>query len=284
MTVFISYAKEDEEIATKLYGDLQRLDADPWIDQEDLLPGQDWERAIQKAIKGSSFFLALLSQNSVGKRGYVQKELRTALDYLEQFPPDDIFVIPVRLDESEPQHERLARLHWVDLFPSYNEGLAKICRSMELEPPPAEEMPPQSTAQAPPSDQSMPDDVVNLIRENAKAQHPDDFSTQRYVIQNQTKAWEQLQDFSPEDLPEEITEAILTAARDDHPNDFSTQIYVARKEVDAWRQIRTLTSEEVPANVIHRIKQKAASDHPGDYSTQFYVIIKELAAWKQMNC
>ncbi len=46
------------------------------MDRKDILIGQNWQLAIQK----SSYFLALLSSNSVSKAGYVQKELRMALD------------------------------------------------------------------------------------------------------------------------------------------------------------------------------------------------------------
>jgi len=77
MQVFISYAREDYEIAERLYGDLgQRDGVRPWMDRKDILAGQNWRLAIQK----SSCFLALHSSDSVSKAGYVQKELRMALD------------------------------------------------------------------------------------------------------------------------------------------------------------------------------------------------------------
>jgi hypothetical protein len=84
---FISYAREDREIAQRLYGDLRTNLAQPWIDTEDLLGGQDWEPAITKAIQECSHFLALISSNSVNKKGFVQKELRHALELLQSFPP-----------------------------------------------------------------------------------------------------------------------------------------------------------------------------------------------------
>lgn len=31
--------------------------------------------------------------NSVGKRGYIQKELKLALNILDEFPPEDIYVL-----------------------------------------------------------------------------------------------------------------------------------------------------------------------------------------------
>ena len=45
-TIFISYANEDSEIAKKLYYDLKKEGFIPWIDFEDLKPGQNWKDAI----------------------------------------------------------------------------------------------------------------------------------------------------------------------------------------------------------------------------------------------
>jgi hypothetical protein len=127
---FISYAREDRETAQRLYQDLRASGATPWIDVEDILGGQEWKQEITRAIADSSHFIALLSINSVNKQGYVQKELRQALDLLDTFPPGHVFIIPVRIDESEPRHERLAELHWIDLFPRYDNGFSRLLRSL----------------------------------------------------------------------------------------------------------------------------------------------------------
>jgi cold shock CspA family protein len=126
--VFISYAKEDKGFAEKLYSDLQQAGVKPWLDYMDLIPGQRWEAAIKKAISDSSYFIAVLSSYSVGKKGYVQKEIRHALDIAEEYPEDEIFIIPVRIDECEPSFEGLRRLHRADLFPSYEKGLKELLR------------------------------------------------------------------------------------------------------------------------------------------------------------
>lgn len=126
--VFLSYAKEDCQFAHKLYLDLKRRGIRVWFDEVCLLPGQDWRREIKDAIHNSSYFLALLSSKSVSHIGYVQKELRIALDYLDLFPESSIFILPIRLDMCTPQHDKLKDLHWVDLFPdsNYQCGLQKI--------------------------------------------------------------------------------------------------------------------------------------------------------------
>ena len=133
MKVFISYAREDIEIARKLRDDLEKAGIKTWLDKEDLLPGQKWRDVISREIRESSYFIALLSSGSLSKHGFVQSELKKALDALKEFPSDQIFVIPVRIDDCKPQDEQLQNLHWADLFPSYENGLNKILRALGKE-------------------------------------------------------------------------------------------------------------------------------------------------------
>lgn len=130
--IFISYAKEDIEVAGRIYDDLRKAGLNPWFDRESLLPGQRWKSEIHKAIRNCRYFLALLSTQSVTKKGYVQKEIKEAIDVLDEFPESTVFIIPARINECSPSHERLHDLHWVDLFPSYEDGLAKILRVFEV--------------------------------------------------------------------------------------------------------------------------------------------------------
>lgn len=125
--VFVSYAKEDSGIAQAL---VQRLRTDgfaTWIDKDNLLPGQDWEHEIRTAIRESSAFLVLLSNGSVGKTGYLQREIREAVENAERMPEGRVFVIPVRLDDCHVPH-RLSRWHWVDLFS--HDGYDSLKRSL----------------------------------------------------------------------------------------------------------------------------------------------------------
>lgn len=105
--------------------------ANPWIDIENLLPGQHWRDEIKKAIRASRYFITVLSANSVSKRGYVQKEVAEAFDILEEFPESEIFIIPIRLDDCLPAHEKLGELHWANMFPIWENGLAKIISSIK---------------------------------------------------------------------------------------------------------------------------------------------------------
>jgi hypothetical protein len=125
-TAFISYARADAAYAKRLYNDLLDSGVTPWIDTECIRPGENWRAAIRRGIKECRYFLALLSQHSVARRGFVQKELRIALELLDEFPDTAVFIIPLRLDDCHPTAERLHDLHWLDMFPSWDDGLRRL--------------------------------------------------------------------------------------------------------------------------------------------------------------
>lgn len=124
--VFLSYAREDQKDAKNIFEDLRKHGVNIWADFDSLKPGSKWKTEIKKAIKESRYFLAVLSPNSVSKKGFVQKEMAMALDILDEFPEQDIYIIPIRLNECSPSHEKLKEIHWVDMFPSWNDGMNKI--------------------------------------------------------------------------------------------------------------------------------------------------------------
>ncbi len=127
--VFISYVREDFEIARKLSHDLRNAGVNTWLDEENILPGQNRKIEIRQAVKECSYFLILISQHSASDRGFFQKEQKIAFDILDEIPEGNIFIIPVRIDNVAPINERLMDIHHVDLFSSYySQGLEKILR------------------------------------------------------------------------------------------------------------------------------------------------------------
>lgn len=130
LRVFIAYASEDEEPAGRLYAALKRRGFSPWRDKEQLLPGQNWPRAIERAIELSDFCIACLSKNSIVKRGYFKSELRYAIELARRAPLDEVFVIPVRLDKCRMPSVIGDDTHYVDLFSDWERGIAKVIRAM----------------------------------------------------------------------------------------------------------------------------------------------------------
>lgn len=129
--VFIAYVEEDLAAAKKLYTALEQHGFHPWLDRKKLLPGQNWPRAIETAIQASNFFVACFSQRSTCKRGSFHSELRFALNCAAQVPLDEIFFIPVRLDQCVVPRNISRRIQYVDLFPDWHDGVGTVVAVMK---------------------------------------------------------------------------------------------------------------------------------------------------------
>jgi hypothetical protein len=127
LRVFLCHSSGDKPAVRDLYHRLRSDGIDPWLDEENLLPGQNWEREIPKAVRNCDVALVCLSESSVNKRGYVQKEIKFALDVADEQPEDAIFLIPLRLEECDVP-ERLRLYHWVNIYES--KGYEKLMRSL----------------------------------------------------------------------------------------------------------------------------------------------------------
>lgn len=113
--IFLCHASEDKSKIRSLYSWLRKDGRNIWLDEEKLLPGQDWDFEIRKAIKDSAIVLVCLSENSITKEGYVQKEIKFALDIADEKPEGTIYIVPIRLEKCEVP-KRLINRHWVDIF------------------------------------------------------------------------------------------------------------------------------------------------------------------------
>ena len=135
--IFLGHASEDKPRVRELYDQLTSRGFSPWLDAVDLMPGQNWRIEIPNAIKSAGVFLACLSQQSVAKQSYVQREFRYALSAYADRPPGSIFLIPVRLDDCAVPDLRLPELeldlrdlHWVDLFEP--NGFERLVQSISV--------------------------------------------------------------------------------------------------------------------------------------------------------
>ncbi len=126
--VFIAYVEEDVAHARRLYRAFERSGLEPWMDKEKLLPGQNWPRSIQRAIEVADFFVPCFSRRAAVKRGAFQSELRYALDCATKVPLEDVFILPVRLNDCAMPKEIARRLQYVDLFPEWDRGVRRLVR------------------------------------------------------------------------------------------------------------------------------------------------------------
>lgn len=129
--VFLCHAKEDAHIAREFRNTLVRYNYEVWLDESSLLPGHEWEREIQKAIRSSDVFLLCLSSSWGKRKGYIHAELRLALDEAKKMPPGSIFIIPTRFENCVVPDE-LEKIQWIDLFTDSRNNFTKLIKSLDL--------------------------------------------------------------------------------------------------------------------------------------------------------
>ncbi len=127
LRAFLCHSSGDKEAVRALYQQLHDDGVLPWLDEEDLLPGQDWRREISLAVRRSDVVIVCLSHASVTRTGYVQREIKEALDAADEQPEGTIYLIPLRLEPCEVP-ERLGRWQRVDLFDE--RGYARLIISL----------------------------------------------------------------------------------------------------------------------------------------------------------
>lgn len=127
LEVFLCHARSDQAAVRELYRCLVRDGVHAWLDREKLLPGQDWELEIRKAVRAADVVIICLSRQ-FDQAGFRQKEMRLVLDAAMEKPEGEIFIIPLRLEECD-MPQSLHRWQWVDLFE--NDGYKKLLQALQ---------------------------------------------------------------------------------------------------------------------------------------------------------
>ena len=136
--VFISYVRENMEIVDRLCQELRSHGIEVWLDRNDIDPGSYWEQAIRRAIQQGAFFIACFSEEYHNRgQTYMNQELTFAIDELNQRSPDQIWFIPVKLNECEiPDRDigggkTLQALQYVNLYENWDDSIQRILKVIQ---------------------------------------------------------------------------------------------------------------------------------------------------------
>jgi hypothetical protein len=131
--VFIAYVHEDAFEAERLFDAFAANGFDPWLDRRKLLPGQNWTRSIEDAMETADFVVPCFSTHSVEKKGGFQSEVRHALDCARKIPLDEVFLVPVRLNQCRLPTRIAREVQYVDLFPDWDVGMERVLRVLRAQ-------------------------------------------------------------------------------------------------------------------------------------------------------
>ena len=71
--VFLCHTSEDAARVLEINAWLRKSGILTWLDNQDLLPGDDWQQKIEQAMESTDFVLVFLSPASIDKRGTFQR-------------------------------------------------------------------------------------------------------------------------------------------------------------------------------------------------------------------
>lgn len=120
--VFISYSSKDRVIADAIVSNFEKNGIRCWYAPRDIGPGDDWGKAITKAIDASSVFLLIFSGNA--------NSSKHVLDELYYCLAEEKIVIPFRVENLNPSGAmrlHLSSLHWLDAYaPSWEAHIDRL--------------------------------------------------------------------------------------------------------------------------------------------------------------
>ena len=142
--VFLSYAREDAEIARRIAEALRAFGVEVWFDQNELRGGDTWDTKIRNQIKTCALFLPLISQLTEDRgEGYFRREWKIAIDRTQDMGGNRAFIVPVVIDGTKEAGadvpEEFMRYQWTRLAdgePS-PEFVAQVKRLLEAPRKPA---------------------------------------------------------------------------------------------------------------------------------------------------
>lgn len=125
---FFSYARNDTDFVLKLAKELRAAGANLWLDQLDIVGGQRWDRAVEKALATCRSMIVVLSPESVASNN-VMDEVSYALE-------ENKLVVPVLYKACDVPF-RLRRVQRIDFTTNYDAGFAHLLRALGIEQPTA---------------------------------------------------------------------------------------------------------------------------------------------------
>ena len=129
MRVFLSYHHKDEATAETIRKTLERADFEVWDPKVQLLPGEDWNKAVAAALKSAQAMIVLLSPDAVESPW-----LRREIDYALGETRFEGRLIPVVV---RPVHKIpwiLEKLEVLDLHPDVKRGSRRIVQALRRKP------------------------------------------------------------------------------------------------------------------------------------------------------
>ena len=120
-SIFISYASQDQKVANTLCKALEGRGFSCWIASRNIAPGENFQIAIVRAIRGAKIMLLVFTGNS-NNSDEMAKELALASQ-------SKLIVVPLRIDDVRPNDAfayEFATRQWIDFFADWETAIEQL--------------------------------------------------------------------------------------------------------------------------------------------------------------
>jgi hypothetical protein len=119
--IFITYSSRDEKVARTICTALENRGLGCWISSRNVMPGQNFQEQIVKAIRAAKIMVLVFTANA-NNSNEIKKELALASQ-------NNLVVIPVRIQDVPPNEAfayEFATRQWIDLFDDWENSMARL--------------------------------------------------------------------------------------------------------------------------------------------------------------
>jgi TIR domain len=118
--VFISYASQDADAASRICEALNEAGIEVWFDCSELRGGDAWDERIRREIRDCALFIPVISANTAARaEGYFRLEWSLAEQRSQMIARNKAFIVPVCLDRTPDSGadvpESFRRVQWTRL-------------------------------------------------------------------------------------------------------------------------------------------------------------------------
>jgi hypothetical protein len=129
LKVFLCHSSRNKPAVRNLYTRLSADGIQAWLDEKNILVGQDWKLEIKKAVCSSDAIIVCISADAMNNKGYFHSEIKLVMDEADMQPEGHIFTIPILLEECEIP-ERFKHIHCLKYYDNPDDGYEGLIRAL----------------------------------------------------------------------------------------------------------------------------------------------------------
>jgi len=119
--IFISFASQDAKVASTICAAIENRGFNCWLSTRNILPGENFQSAIVRAIRSAKVMLLVFTANS-NRSDEMTKELALASQ-------QKLMVVPLRVENVTPSDAfayEFATRQWIDLFADWEQAMNNL--------------------------------------------------------------------------------------------------------------------------------------------------------------